>query len=250
MKSKGYVSLLEKDKHQSQDYFKKSIVKTEQQKFLEELLMTQDSLGNYKIADVACGGGTLSFHLSKIFSHSEFLLSDLSEDALEIAKSINSSNKLFSFNKSSIYDLQSYEDDMFDYVFCWQTLSWIDNPEKAINELIRICKPGGRIYCSSLFNLDRDVDVFSSVIDHTRQSSKESGAYNYNTYSKHTVSMWLDNNGSVRDFNLHKFETQTEFFYSGKGLGTNTMTLANGSLIQVSAGMLLNWFVLEILKDF
>lgn len=228
------------------EYYRKSLVKTEQQKMLEQLLLKNNGfINNYEIADIACGGGTLSYHLSEISDKSKFTLIDYMEESISIAKEINKDNEeRFTISQGDIYDLQ-VNDNTFDFTFCWQTLSWLDKPMNALLELIRITKKGGKIYLSSLFNLDHDVDIYSKVYDYTRSSGENNNYMNYNTYSKHTIDKWLRNN--VDNFKVHKFETSTPFYYNGKGVGTFTKKCED-EMIQVSAGMLMNWGILEIEK--
>lgn len=50
-----YKEGLKKDWDKSEEYFKKSVTKTEQQKFLKQQLSQHDFSKGYQIADVACG---------------------------------------------------------------------------------------------------------------------------------------------------------------------------------------------------
>lgn len=150
----------------------------------------------------------------------------------------------FKFIKGNICALP-FENDFFDVTFCWQTLSWLDYPKEALYELLRVTKNGGKIYASSLFNVDHDVDIYAKVLDYTRESSKEGIYYNYITLSKFTIANWLLN--KARAFNIYKFTTPIPFEYSGRGLGTYTKKCEDG-YIQISGGMLLNWGILEIEK--
>jgi SAM-dependent methyltransferase len=144
-----------------------------------------------------------------------------------------------------IYNL-ALETDSFDLVVCWQTLSWITKPETALRELIRICKPGGTIYVSSLFNAHHDVDIYSTVQDHTRHSTREGLSYSYNTYSVFSVRNWTA--GLVSDLQLHAFDISIDLDYMERGLGTHTVRLESGKRLQLSGGMLLNWGILELQK--
>ena len=239
-KDDNYIKALQSSKEKTADYYKKSVVKTEQQKFLEKLLAGKNKKFS-KIADIACGGGTLSFHLKEIFPEAEFFLGDFNSDALEIAKELNGKDN-FNYSQENIYKL-SYPDNSFDLVCCWQTLSWLDDPEKALNELVRITKPGGIIFASSLFNLNHDVDIFAKLHDHTRPEAEI--GYSYNTYSKKSVEKWLS--GKAKSFSLHEFNPEIDFEFEGMGIGTFTVRAGNRRL-QISAGYLMNWAILDIEK--
>jgi ubiquinone/menaquinone biosynthesis C-methylase UbiE len=240
-----YIKALQKDKVETTDYYSKSFeTKTEQQKFLEEILQLK-KFAPSKIADIACGGGSLSYNLSKLYN-SEFSLVDLNEDGLTIAKTNLGKSNQFQFITDSIYELKNINANEFDLTFCWQTLSWLDEPEKALEQLVKITKKGGYVYLSSLFNIEHDVDIYAKVIDHTRQSSLES-PFSYNTYSQTTLTKWL-NKLDIQKFRLIPFSPSIDLFYEGKGIGTYTVNTEEGKRLQISAGMLMNWAILEIQK--
>jgi ubiquinone/menaquinone biosynthesis C-methylase UbiE len=199
--SDDYLKAIKMDADITNGYYLKSVNKTEQQKYLEKLI-GRVYAEKYNVADVACGGGTLSYHLKEVFPNSNFYLYDYNDQAIAVAKELNKENSRFNYFIGNIYKL-TVEDNFFDFTFCWQTLSWLDNPEKALGELIRITKPHGKIYLSSLFNLDHDVDIYAKVIDHTRESGRHSISSNYNTYSLHSINNWLKD--KVLSFYIHKF---------------------------------------------
>jgi|GEM_PF-760139 len=241
-----YKKSLRSDIGKTKEYYEKSMMKTEQQKLLEKLLVYDEVFHQAKnIADIACGGGALSFHLAHINNASDFTLVDYMQESIEISKKNNRKfSDRFSFSQGDIYNL-NYSDNCFDIVFCWQTLSWLENPKQALNELVRVVKSGGKIYLSSLFNFNHDVDIYSKVYDYTRESGKNGIATNYNTYSQFTVNKWLEH--QVQSFKIHQFSTSVPFEYTGKGLGTYTKK-SEDELMQISAGMLMNWGILEIKK--
>lgn len=239
-----YKKALQVDADEATEYYKYSLDnKTEQQKFLENILDARGMMPT-NIADIACGGGGISLHLSSRYPESKFTLVDNNENAISIARhSIKNLKAVCSLGNIYSLDLDT---DLFDLVVCWQTLSWLDMPEKAMHELVRICKPGGRIFASSLFNIHHDVDVYSRVIDHTRASSREDMCYVYNTYSNFSVNKWLT--GLVSSSHIHEFIIPIDLENSGRGIGTSTVMLEGGKRLQMSAGMLMNWGILEIVK--
>ena len=129
--------------------------------------------------------------------------------------------------------------------FCWQTLSWLENPKVALENLLKITKKGGKIYLFSLFNIDYDVNVYSKVFDHTRTSSDNHHYFNYNTYSKKTIISWIGEKVSSIDF--FEFNPEIDFNHIGRGIGTKTIKTSMNKRLQLSAGMLLNWYILIII---
>jgi ubiquinone/menaquinone biosynthesis C-methylase UbiE len=239
-----YLKALQLDAAQARAYYRKSaITKTKQQERLEQLLAAS-RLEPRDIADVACGAGGTSAHLGQMYPRANFTLIDLNADALALAREYTAGLNA-RYLTEDIYSL-SAADDSFDLVICWQTLSWLDDAGRAVSELVRICKPGGRVFASSLFNVDADVDVYARVVDHTRPSAQANLAVPYNTYSAHTVKRWLVDR--VDGWQLHDFEIGLDLPRTGRGLGTFTVATADGSRLQISGGMLLNWKILELRK--
>jgi ubiquinone/menaquinone biosynthesis C-methylase UbiE len=236
-----YVELIKANSESAKRYYLSSLEKkTEQQKALENLLIMK-GIQPERVADIACGGGGASYHLAKLFPQASYTLVDMNDDAISLARDA-CKHLSASFHIGDIYDLK-FEDESFDLVICWQTLSWLDKPKEALHELLRICKSGGMLYASSLFNTRHDVDVYSKVVDHTRQGSSEEAAFAYNTYSVLSLKNWVD-----RELKVHSFDIGIDLIYDGKGLGTYTGQLLDGRRLQLSAGMLLNWGIVEITK--
>ena len=88
------------------------------------------------ILDVGCGEG---FTLNRLKEHGigkrlegiEYL-----KDAIELGKKTYPHVKI---TEGSIYDLP-YKDNSFDLVLCTEVLEHLDNPSKALEELIRVSK--------------------------------------------------------------------------------------------------------------
>jgi ubiquinone/menaquinone biosynthesis C-methylase UbiE len=240
----NYIDALKTDKELTDIYYRFSLhTKSEQQKQLEDLFRAR-SLQPQKIADIACGGGGTSFHLSTLYPHASYTLVDLNEDAVFMARESTKHLEAICM-AGDIYDL-SLETNTYDLVVCWQTLSWLTKPEAALHELIRICKPGGRVFASSLFNRDKDVDIYSQVVDHAQPSAAEGLNYTYNTYSVFSIRKWVG--ALVTGMQVHEFEIPIDLEYAARGMGTYTARLENGKRLQISGGMLMNWGILELQK--
>lgn len=242
-KDEAYLRVLQTDKEEARAYHTKSVVKTEQQKALEGLLSAA-AVQPKDVADLACGGGSLSYHLKALFPDARFTLCDLDPFALELAEKLNGRTG-FSYRSEDLNTLSGLGSDSFDLVCCWQTLLAINDPQGALDQMIRIARPGGRIYCSSLFNLDHDLDMRTEFRDHTRPSGVAGQWAHYSTYSRRTVDAWLQ--GKVTNYVLHPFQPLVDITTSSKGLGTYTVNSERGRL-QISGGILMNWAILEIVK--
>lgn len=240
-----YIDSLKVDREQAEAFYRSSSLrdKPEQQKRLEALVAALP-VPPQAIADIACGDGTTSRYLSEVCPRSSYTLVDRFESALAFAKAATK-DQTANCLLGDIHALP-LKTDSYDVVVCWQTLSWLTKPDEAVRELVRICRPGGRVYASSLFNACVDVDVYASVVDHHRRSASQGWSVAYNTYSMRSVREWTA--GLVAEVQLHDFEMPIDLSYSGRGLGTRTVRLADGKRLQISGGMLLNWGILELRK--
>jgi ubiquinone/menaquinone biosynthesis C-methylase UbiE/ABC-type transporter Mla MlaB component len=117
----------------------------------ERMILAQHGLRkNMRIADICCGIGDISFHLQSEFKPAHVLGVDHSRPFLEYA-----------WHNARVHDLQDIDyqygdaadlllpDDSFDFVMCRLSLQIFDRPEAIVKELLRICKPGGRIYITN-----------------------------------------------------------------------------------------------------
>lgn len=236
------LAIDEEARQRSQNSFLQA--KSRQQLFLERLLK-EDGYDFAEVGDICCGNGSLSYWLQKEYPRCHFHLFDLNPAMLKDAARICPGSE-FKVSEGDIYDLKGVANGAFDLTLCWQTLSWLEHPQDALRELLRITKPGGRLYLSSLFNLHHDVDIYNKVYDWTRESAKTGHYVCYNVYSMRTVRQWLEA-GTARA-QVIPFEIDLDLPCNSRGLGTYTAALADGRRLQFSAGMLMNWGVLKIVR--
>ena len=105
-----------------------------------------------KVLDAGCGAGRFSIEIAK--SESEVTLFDISTEQLKIAENKLKENNLLSkvdgIINGDLKDLSMFEDNKFDTVVCYGApLNYLlENREKAVEELIRVTKPGGTVLVS------------------------------------------------------------------------------------------------------
>lgn len=244
--NKDYINAYSKDAEAVKEYYLKHLhTKSGQQQLLEKIMQENPPAKHDYIADVACGAGTLSYHISRMYPEAEFTLIDVNQSALDMADNVLSDVKKKNLVNGSVYELESFR-EKFDVTFCWMTLLALDKPQQALEQLLSTVKKGGKLYLSSLFNFHHDVDVYSHFIDHTRDSGKEGIFMQYNTISMFTLEKWLQ--GKAASYKVHEFSPDMDFEYHGRGIGTFTVTTKEGKRLQISGGMLMSWGILEITK--
>ncbi|KAF0532591.1 S-adenosyl-L-methionine-dependent methyltransferase [Gigaspora margarita] len=93
-----------------------------------------------KILDVGCGAGSWSFDMATTYPNIEIYGLDISPLQLT-----NTKPKKFTFIKANVLEGIPFEDSTFDFIY-QRFLSYAytkDEWSSAINELVRVLKPGG-----------------------------------------------------------------------------------------------------------
>ncbi|RJQ38221.1 class I SAM-dependent methyltransferase [Candidatus Microgenomates bacterium] len=119
-------------KHKSKNPIQKLLINN----FYHNLIKLMETIKPESILDAGCGEG---FTLNKLFEHK---IGKKLEgiDGSEIAVSIG--KKMFpnlTLKKGDIYKLP-FNENSFDLVICTEVLEHLENPEKALNEIIRVSK--------------------------------------------------------------------------------------------------------------
>ncbi|MEI8093952.1 MAG: methyltransferase domain-containing protein [Spirochaetales bacterium] len=129
-----------------------------------------------RVADVCCGCGDVPLLVAREFHPSFITGIDHSEAAMVYARQLQDdfgvSNAEFQRGDATALMLA---DDSFDFVTCRLSLQIFSKPEQILSELIRITKPGGRIY-----TLCEDYDLIvgypeRNSIRHTYEKATEYG---------------------------------------------------------------------------
>ena len=98
------------------------------------------------VLDVACGTGLVSFQaVKKIGDQGRLLGTDISDKMVEIASSIAllKKEKRAQFEWMDAEELE-LENNSFDVALCSLGLMYMPDPRKALEEMNRVLKPGGR----------------------------------------------------------------------------------------------------------
>ena len=118
---------------------------------------------NVTILDAGAGDGLTGLALREVgFVDAEIIGSDISQEML------NKADKRKCYNKTLVMDLnrplQSFPSDSLDIVQCIGTLTYVSPEAGALQEFIRITKPGGLIcYSNRTDKLDLWKDVEASL---------------------------------------------------------------------------------------
>lgn len=103
-----------------------------------------------KVLEIAAGTGAISIEMAQIAR--EVICTDLSTDMLKKAFIKSKRNGLgnIKFKTCDCYELP-LRSESFDAVVMANVLHLLDEPQKAVNEAIRVLKPGGKLLLPTFF---------------------------------------------------------------------------------------------------
>lgn len=92
-----------------------------------------------KLLDVGCGVGDFPDAFSVYLPKMEIHAIDISKRAIDLAKKRNQKVHFKVANAEKL----PYKDDTFDVVTCFDLIEHVEHPERVIQEIYRVLKPGG-----------------------------------------------------------------------------------------------------------
>jgi len=110
-----------------------------------EMLIEMSNIDpNGLVLDVACGPGLVACAFAKIASHVTGI--DITEKMITQAKSNQQEKDLFnlSWDVGTVLPLP-YESESFSVVVTRYSFHHLLEPQAVLNEMIRVCKPGGKV---------------------------------------------------------------------------------------------------------
>lgn len=118
-----------------------------------------------KVLECACGTGMISEHIAAVCKH--LTATDYSDGMLKKSSYRCKDMKNVKVEKANIMKL-NYPDESFDKVVAANVIHLLDNPKKALNELMRVCRKGGQVIIPTyLVNQNRGLSaVFVKVVNH------------------------------------------------------------------------------------
>lgn len=98
-----------------------------------------------RVLEVGCSFGHMSFLLGERFA--EVVAVDLSPESIDLARrrAARYGVRNVRFEVADAERLASFENDSFDGVFAFSTLRFCPNPERAVDEMRRVAKPGAPV---------------------------------------------------------------------------------------------------------
>ena len=117
---------------------------------------TGESVAKYikntdRVLECACGTGAISIFIAPVCK--ELLVTDYSVGMLKQAKKKLKNYDNIDYRRVDITDIEA-EDNSFDVVVAGNVIHLLPDPQRAMNELTRVCKDGGRLVIPTYINGD------------------------------------------------------------------------------------------------
>ena len=188
--------------------------------FDEQRRITLDALGlgrGERILDVGVGTGHMAFDMAKAtIGHNEIVGIDISDDMLNTCRERCADLPNVSFEMADLYDLP-FDEESFDVVLSVQVFEYLEDVQKALLELHRVLKPGGRLI---LRDADWGTLIWESGNpDRMRHMLDIWDQHLADPFSPRTLAAWIDSAGfancSVRAFVTVETDydvTQTNYY--------------------------------------
>lgn len=117
---------------------------------------TGESVAKYikntdRVLECACGTGAISIFIAPVCK--ELIVSDYSVGMLKQAKKKLKNYDNIDYRRVDITDIEA-EDNSFDVVVAGNVIHLLPDPQRAMNELTRVCKDGGQLVIPTYINGD------------------------------------------------------------------------------------------------
>ena len=117
---------------------------------------TGESVAKYikntgRVLECACGTGAISIFIAPVCK--ELIVSDYSVGMLKQAKKKLKNYDNIDYRRVDITDIKA-KDNSFDVVVAGNVIHLLPDPQRAMNELTRVCKDGGRLIIPTYINGD------------------------------------------------------------------------------------------------
>lgn len=106
-----------------------------------------------RVLECACGAGMLSVPIGSVCK--ELIATDYSDGMLMQTKKACKNLPNVQVKRANIMNLNC-ADAAFDKVVAGNVIHLLDDPEAALAELLRVCKPGGKVIIPTYINIERN----------------------------------------------------------------------------------------------
>lgn len=145
---------------------------------------------NDDVLECACGTGMLSKHIAP--NCNRLIATDFSTGMLQKTKKNLSSYSNVKVRRANIMELQC-KSECFDKVVAGNVIHLLDDPVSALQELNRVCKPGGKIIVPTYVNKENNGNLSLFIKLMSKLGANFNQHYDYNSYKEFFYSLGVTN---------------------------------------------------------
>lgn len=194
---------------------------------LQYILNHSNGLNNKKVIDIGCGGGILTESMADQGAIVTGI--DICRELIELAniRSLRK-NKKIKYLQQDICDHAKKFIEYYDVITCMELLEHVENPYIIINECVKILKPGGKIFFSTI-NRTKKAYFMIIVAAEYMLNMIPLGTHNINKFIKPSELLnWLDQAKllSTNIIGLH-YNFFSKKFFLASGIDMNYLVCAH-----------------------
>lgn len=134
-----------------------------------------------RVLECACGAGMLSVPIGR--KCKELIATDYSTGMLQQTKKACKDLPNVQIKRADIMELKC-ADASFDKVVAGNVIHLLDNPKAALEELLRVCKPGGKVIIPTYINIERNGNPDILVRIFKKLGANFKHQFNFATYQE------------------------------------------------------------------
>jgi len=202
------------------------------------------------ILDLASGAAAPTAYFARKFPNANFTASDYSKECIDIAKYYIGKSGIENLSTRILDWLNLESSNEYDAVISLQTLSWLPEPKKPLEQIFKKLNPKW-VAISSLF-YEGDISCTIKVDQH-----RISNPLYYNIYSIKEIQRICEKNGYIIS-NIEEFEIDIDIPQPRDidFMGTHTLKICSSDSepekfqrLQKSGPLLMPWYMLMIEKE-
>ena len=137
---------------------------------VKRLLSMGGSMSGGIALDVGCGNGVGSEAIYKFFNAEKIDAFDLDPDMVKLArKRLRPYGDRIKVNEGDLTNINAVA-NYYNAVFNFTAIHHVPNWQKAIKEIYRVIKPGGRFYCEEILGKPITSPIGRRLFDHPQEN--------------------------------------------------------------------------------
>jgi len=191
-----------------------------------------------EILEAGCGGGAKMLHLSDLFPAAHWTGVDLDEESIGVGRE-RLDPRRFTLLQGDLNQLeQTFGPKRFDISFSIMTLSWIEDYERTVQQMLAVTRKW--LFILNLF-ADTELDAFVRVRGRLDGPHQGGGGF-YNIYSLPRFLAYCRRHGGT-EIVAEPFEIDIDIPRPDHGgMGTWTERTADGRRLQFSGPLAMPWW--------